>query len=228
MSSNTLIEKSSNYDLLHPWLGRGLLTNTGDKWRSRRKLLTPAFHFRIIDDFIPIINEHSFTFVDRLKLTVGSIIDDICPYVTSCTLDIICDTAMGVKINAQRDTNSEYVKAVYTLGESFMRRNLHMSGWFDFIFYRTEFGKQYTKSLNTLHQFTRQVIRDRKQEILHKKIDTSSLDEDSAVGRKRRMAFLNLLLEHHLSPESKLSEEDIREEVDTFMFEGMDENFISQ
>jgi cytochrome P450 len=227
LSSNTLIEKASEYNLLHPWLGRGLLTNTGDNWRSRRKLLTPAFHFKIIDEFIPIINRHSFTFVDRLKQTVGSTIDDICPYVTTCTLDIICETAMGVKINAQRDNNSEYVEAVNTLGESFNRRLFDISGWFDFIFYRTEYGQRFAKSLKVLHQFTRKIIRKRKQEILNKRTETSSLDEDSAVGRKKRKAFLDLLLEHHMSPESKLSEEDIREEVDTFMFEGMEENLIS-
>jgi cytochrome P450 len=183
--------------------------------------LTPAFHFRIIDDFIPIINEHSFTLVERLKQKVGTIIDDICPYVTTCTLDIICDTAMGVKINAQKDANSEYVNAVYVLGESFIRRNLDVSGQFDFIFHRTKFGKAYLQSLKTLHSFTRKVIRDRKEEILNKKSTDKSKDSDSVIGRKKRMAFLDLLLEHHLSTDSKLSEEDIREEVDTFMFEGI-------
>src|SRR5689334_21819971 len=41
LSSSKLIEKGIDYDSLQNWLGNGLLTSKGAKWRAHRKLLTP-------------------------------------------------------------------------------------------------------------------------------------------------------------------------------------------
>ena len=55
-NTTSLLAKSHDYDFLIDWLGTGLLTSTGHKWRMRRKLLTPAFHFQILDDAQPAFN----------------------------------------------------------------------------------------------------------------------------------------------------------------------------
>lgn len=113
LTSNVHIDKSTDYSWLHPWLGLGLLTakrmlqNTfttggiknncttehlGEKWHSRRKLLTPAFHFKILEEFVPIFNEQADIMVEMLKdkeCDSGRCFD-IFPYITKCALDIIC------------------------------------------------------------------------------------------------------------------------------------------
>lgn len=62
----------------------------GQKWHSRRKLITPAFHFNILDVFSDIFFEKTSLFIDILKnLPEGQAID-IMPYITNCALDIIC------------------------------------------------------------------------------------------------------------------------------------------
>ena len=48
-----------DYKFLHPWLGQGLLTNSGSSWHCRRKLLTKAFHGDILKGFVNVMNNHA-------------------------------------------------------------------------------------------------------------------------------------------------------------------------
>lgn len=59
LDSHTLVQKPNDYEFLCDWLGEGLLTSGGAKWRGRRKLLTPAFHFSILDNFMHCFNENA-------------------------------------------------------------------------------------------------------------------------------------------------------------------------
>jgi hypothetical protein len=56
-------------------------------------MLTPTFHFRILDDFLEVFNEQSGRMVEILEKEFGDgKVFDIFPYVTRCALDIICGT----------------------------------------------------------------------------------------------------------------------------------------
>lgn len=90
LRSSELIEKSKSYRHFYNWLGFGLLTSGGSKWRARRKLLTPSYHFKILDGFLPVFDSVSSTLVKELEKEVGKDSVDIYPYITLCTLDIIC------------------------------------------------------------------------------------------------------------------------------------------
>lgn len=97
--------------------------------------------------------------------------------------------------------------------------------WADPVYYRSEPGQRFADNLVHLHSFTRKVIRDRKAEILNRtstiryRRTENGLEEVENSEKDRRKAFLDLLLDHHIRT-GELTEEDIREEVDTFMFEG--------
>lgn len=92
LTSNTLTQKSDVYGLLLPWLGEGLLTSNGEKWHQRRKMITPTFHFKILQEFYKTMNFNCHKFVDKMKKisNVGNTIIDIQNQVHFLTLDIIC------------------------------------------------------------------------------------------------------------------------------------------
>ncbi|GFT66232.1 cytochrome P450 4V2 [Trichonephila clavipes] len=113
LNSTKMIDKSKEYNLLSAWLGTGLFLSSGTKWRNRRKLLTPAFHFSILDEFIPVFQEQSNVLVSKLQSLVREPWVDVVQLMTACTLDIICQTAMGVNLDIQGGENSEYVRAIH-------------------------------------------------------------------------------------------------------------------
>lgn len=89
LGSQKLITKSAEYDFIEKWLGTGLLISTGKKWFQRRKVITPAFHFKILDQFTEIFDKHSTVLIECLTKDKGRPIDVFQP-VTLCALDIIC------------------------------------------------------------------------------------------------------------------------------------------
>lgn len=88
LGSQKLIEKSAEYDFIEKWLGTGLLISTGKKWFQRRKVITPAFHFKILDQFTEIFDKHGAMLIKNLEKTKGQPVDVFKP-VALCALDII-------------------------------------------------------------------------------------------------------------------------------------------
>ncbi|GFY61360.1 cytochrome P450 4C1, partial [Trichonephila inaurata madagascariensis] len=132
-------------------------------------------------------------------------------------------TAMGVNIDAQGGRNTEYVRAVHEMGEAFMYRALRPWLYPNFIFKWTAYGRRFYDNLRRIQSLTKRVIKHKRQDMEERAeyAITEAFSNHSPSLRKKRKAFLELLLEHHLKDPS-FTEEDVREEVHTFMFEGHD------
>ncbi|KAK3858560.1 hypothetical protein Pcinc_035258 [Petrolisthes cinctipes] len=226
-SSRVNIDKSREYDALHPWLGTGLLNSTGSKWQSRRKMLTPAFHFKILDNFIDVFDSQACKLVEKLRGKADGHLFNIYPHFTLCALDIICETAMGRTVNAQDNENSEYVRAVTRLGEMIVERAFKAWLHNDIVYWLSGLSKEHDTHINVLHKFTRDTIKERRA-LYHQLKETTHIptEEEKLLGKKKLLAFLDLLLEAS-DGESALTDDDIREEVDTFMFEGHDTTTVA-
>jgi hypothetical protein len=53
-------------------------------------MITPSFHFKILDSFVEVFSEKSKILISKLQKEVGSTEFDVFPYITHCALDIIC------------------------------------------------------------------------------------------------------------------------------------------
>ncbi|XP_075160560.1 cytochrome P450 4d8-like [Haematobia irritans] len=231
LSNTTHTSKHRLYGVLHQWLGTGLLTSDDRKWHARRKIITPTFHYKILEEFVEIFHQQAEVFVQHLRSQAdGKSAFDIYPYICSATLDIIAETAMGTKIGAQTHCTAQYTSAVEETTRitawRFLRIHVHNDLLFSILHPFKRMRQQ--KNIRIMHEFTHSVIKERRkvleQEMMTiiEGMDTDDNHKDQIdIGSKRRMALLDVLLQSTINGKP-LSDEDIREEVDTFMFEGHD------
>ncbi|XP_038213205.1 cytochrome P450 4g15 [Zerene cesonia] len=250
LSSHVHIDKADEYKFFKPWLGNGLLISTGQKWRSHRKLIAPTFHLNVLKSFIDLFNANSRAVVEKLKKETGEF--DCHDYMSECTVEILLETAMGVSKSTQDRSGFEYAMAVMKMCDILHLRHTKIWLRPDFLFNFTQYAKLQNKLLDIIHGLTKKVIKKKKEEfksgkkpsavvteVVEKETEPAKttsveglsfgqssglkddLDVDDDVGQKKRLAFLDLLLESAQGG-VVISDEEIKEQVDTIMFEGHD------
>ncbi|KAF7382503.1 hypothetical protein HZH68_015422 [Vespula germanica] len=223
LKNSTNINKSFFYNNFKPWLGNGLITSRGSKWFHDRKLITPAFHFSALDNFITVMVKKAEILINRIEKeldkNLGKNAININPLISDFTLDVICETAMGVNIHVQENATTGYSKHIRRVTRAVMYRIIRPWLNFDCVFALTTQGKKYFSSIKEIHRFDREVIKKKKEARRLKCEEVSEIDE---FGRKKKKAFLDILLDINENNSNPLSDEDIREQVDTIMFAGHD------
>ncbi|XP_025262283.1 cytochrome P450 4C1-like isoform X2 [Camponotus floridanus] len=228
LSSTKHIEKSFLYNIAHPWLNTGLGTSTAIKWRARRKMLTPVFHFNILNKFVDTLIKEGDCMTKSLKDVGGIVVEDLLPFISEHTLNAICETVMGASLQKFDELQQKYRNAVHDITELFIYRGLRPWLYNDLLFSLSPQGRKQKKILKILHGFTEKIIAERK--LYHERTNDRYLKnlesnketenfEEFGI-KKNGLAMLDLLIA--ASRENSLTDMDIREEVDTFVFAGHD------
>ncbi|KAF7391244.1 hypothetical protein HZH66_009724 [Vespula vulgaris] len=233
VKSSKNIEKSTAYNYIKPWLSNGLVTSSGDTWQRRRKILTPSFHFNILKHFLITFNEEAKCLVTSLKEETkdGPIIKDTLQLANKHTLNAICETAMGIPLKGKEELQIKYREAVHNFSKIVSYRILRPWYHSDFIFSFSSLGRKQKKLLKTLHDFSSNIITERKR--FHQQTNgkylqnLEEMDENDVFAKesnntyknsmsKKKLAMLDLLIA--ASKDNQINDEGIQEEVDTFMF----------
>ena len=219
------------YRLLHPWLGKGLLTvEDGPKWLRNRRLLTPAFHYSILRGYVTVYNEC----LKRLfqKWDVNARLGEpvlVFDTISALSLDIILQCSFSYKSDCQcLGGKLEYIKGVYQLSHSVSERFLNPFYHFDWLFFLTPAGRRMRHACKTVHAHAEMVIKQRKAALgldqAQSDVRTTSESQNvlDQITKVRQLDFLDILLTAVDENGVGLSDIEIRNEVDTFMFEGHD------
>lgn len=111
LNSKKHLTKPTEYKFFQPWLGDGLLISKGDKWRSHRKLIAPAFHQYVLKSFMGAFNRNSWRVVKQMQSEVGKEFD-VHDYMSGVTVDILLETAMGHRKTHNDREGFDYAMAV--------------------------------------------------------------------------------------------------------------------
>lgn len=125
---------------------------------------------------------------------------------------------MGVSVEAQKYEHSDYVKNVKLMCRIGLVRTTSIIKSNDILYrFCPEFFWE-KKAIKNLHSVTCSVIDKRMNKTASIMNDAVKVWDEDDTGKKRKLALLDILLESKVDGEP-LSREEIREEVDTFMFE---------
>ncbi|KAG9330858.1 hypothetical protein JZ751_021845 [Albula glossodonta] len=197
--------------------GDGLLVSHGKKWFRHRRLLTPGFHYDVLKPYVNLMADCTKTMLDKWETYANKDESfELFEHVSLMTLDSIMKCAFSCETNCQIEsgTNS-YIQAVYELSYLINLRFRTFPYHSDTLFYLSPHGYRFRKASKIAHDHTEEVIRKRKE----------ALKDENELGRiqkKRNLDFLDILLCARDEQQEGLSDEAIRAEVDTFMFEGHD------
>ncbi|ESO91583.1 hypothetical protein LOTGIDRAFT_122078 [Lottia gigantea] len=206
----------NGYDLLKPWLGEGLLISKGKKWERNRRLLTSAFHFEILQPYITIYNSVTDILMEKLEKECknGEFVEVFTP-VSLATLDTMLQCAFSYQGNIQILGNHPYVSSVNRVSKLLIERSITPLHLITLIYKMTAKGKEFFKLCDYMHKFAEGVIETRKKDL-----EKESSQEE--LKKKRHLDFLDILLTARDENNQPLSDFEIRDEVDTFLFEGHD------
>nr|AXP17198.1 cytochrome P450 4V2 [Cydia pomonella] len=153
ISSTENITKGISYNYFRPWLGDGLLTSTGEKWRSHRKFLTPAFHYSILHAYLPVFLRNGTVLCDKLKRRADGTPIELFPVMAIAALDNITETIMGVTLHAQQK-DSKYVKTIDIASTILAKRMRDVFLGNDLIFSLTPYKRRLDEAIEYIHGHT--------------------------------------------------------------------------
>nr|AHY35317.1 cytochrome P450 CYP4F [Marphysa sanguinea] len=204
------------YSLMAQWIGKGILTSDGPHWFRNRRLLTPAFHFEVLKPYTEVFHQTVknliATWREKCNGKLTSL--EMFEHFSLVTLESLAKTAFSTDVEFPRKGKKHpYVDAVNTITTATTDRIKSLILRSNFVFYHlTSQGRSTRKALKVAKDFTKDIVK-RRREIRRE-------NQDIKTGKYRD--FVDMLLDAKDEDGSGLTDEEILDEVDTFMFAGHD------
>ncbi|XP_077558056.1 cytochrome P450 4V2-like isoform X1 [Haemaphysalis longicornis] len=202
------VDRSFFYAMMEPWVGGGMLTLSGEAWKSRRKIVRPGYHFRILDGYVPIFNKRGERLMKKLASMAGGFFD-VMPVVRAATLGAVLETTMGVDFDEEIERVG-YLKIHDALSDAVTKRAAKFHYWFDSIYAFTRECKEMKRNVEKAKAFLDTILKKRLADYKNGVRDPISSN-----------VFLEILLRMWVD-EGTLTETEVRDECMAMLIGGFD------
>nr|ARA91652.1 cytochrome P450 monooxygenase [Pieris rapae] len=226
MVLKTCMEKDDLHRFIRNVIGNGGIFAPVSIWRRRRKILLPAFSPKIVETFVEVFSEQAEKLGNVLTNAAGKGQFSLWPYLSSYTLDSVCETAMGVKMGAQENPDSPFLSRMNTLLNVVCERIFHLWLQPDWIFNLFPQSTIQKDCIDVLYGFTDEVIQKKRIELRDEKTSKPEADTHYLLDDYRRKSFLDLLISLS-GGERGYNNVELREEVLTLTVAGTDTSAVA-
>lgn len=221
LSTNKFINKGDFYRVVMPWLGTGLVTASGATWRKHRKMLHPAFHFTILNNLCNTVSQKCEILIKKLDAESNSEGFNATSHLYCCSMDVIAETAMNIHLNTQSGHSKSFFESIKRFiklaGDRAANVLLHPD-----IFHRFSNNyKSQQECLEVLQGVSTKMILEKMKEHKEKEVKKTEASDSTDTSEKKK-CLIEILLNVSDPVTGSLSLEEIRDEVNTFLFAGHD------
>ena len=188
-----------------------LFSANGSEWKEKRKMLTPAFHFEMLNHYFQPMNQTVKMMLMRWgKHSEQSEYFDCCSDLSILALNIFLQSAFSLKnslLEREGSSLQEYLSAQNILNRSAEYRIRNPLYRLNFIYNLTSHGKRTRTAQDCISKTNMQFLEERREEIrIH--------------GPANKKDFCTILLTTPTSDGKLRSDQEIQQEVNTFIFAG--------
>ncbi|CAD0198535.1 unnamed protein product, partial [Chrysodeixis includens] len=219
----TCLEKDDSVRFFRTLLQDGSIFAPVPIWRPRRKILAPTFSPKNLNAFVKVFAQQSGILADQLKTVVGKGAFSAWKFMTTYTMDSVCQTTLGIHTNSQLQPEQPFLQAFEDCTRIDAKRVCQPWLYNDTV-YQHFCNKEYqlqTHSINVMWSFMDQVIQS-KRDALQKECLESNKNQTPKDNMK---TFLELLIEA-ASGDKGYSNMELREETLVLVLAGTDTSAV--
>lgn len=219
--------KGPSYSGLAIAIGNGLNSLNGDKWLAHRKLLTPAFHFKILNSALSIVVPQAESLVSRLEedasRKVDRSIDDILPYILDSTMNVLMRSAMNLETHDNKNITilkknaSDVIElSIAIVINPLMVIDAHLG--------LSEKGKKFKQFHRAMLGLVNEVISKRMVTLKERQreVNNNMTEEEMVARSKEKEPFIDIMIHEHLRDPQAMPLDDMCDETRTFTGAGAD------
>ncbi|KAK2467761.1 hypothetical protein APHAL10511_000056 [Amanita phalloides] len=234
--------------LIASLIGCGMLAAEGQTHKRQRRVATPAFSVQNLQALIPLVfqkglelREKWVDLIERYSNPRSETRIDVCHWISRATFDVVGVAGFDYNFRAIQDESNELLSAYKDMFEVAVSQTRLIRTLFGIylpwitIFFPDKVAKTVQKSQSIIRRVGGQLIKAKKQKILEAKHSSIGNDLLSLLRKfKVSVHALNDILNavksnlgQDISPDQRISDEDILNNINTFMFAGSDTSSLA-